>query len=117
MQARARLRWARACAPGVAQAAGGGEGGALDGRLVVPVAAPFEEGPQGPGELPGAPVQPGSDGGEQDGVLGGEPGERLGVAGGVLGSDSRLGRGQGERILVRADQHGRGVRGVQVMIC
>src|SRR6202034_2298034 len=73
----------------VLQAAGGGNGGALDGDLVVPVDLPVQERPQRPGQLPDVGVQPGlgrqADGAEQDLVLGGEPGERLLAVGGALG--------------------------------
>jgi hypothetical protein len=68
--------------------------------LVVP--AHLQEGHHGPGQLPGVAVEPGpggeGDGGEQDVVLGLEPGQGLLVIGGPLGSGAGPGRREGGRL-------------------
>src|SRR5262249_18722656 len=105
---------------GVGQPVGGGRRGPAGSGLVVPVPPPVEEGPQGPGKLPGVGVEPGRgglvDGGQQHGVLEGEPVQGLLVVGGVLRGDVGCGRGEGERGPGRVQQPGGGVRGVQGVV-
>src|SRR5262249_11421087 len=104
----------------VGQPPGGGHCGALDGGVVVPVPPPVEEGPQGPGQLPGVGVEAGGggvvDGGQQHGTLRGEPGHGLPMVGEVFGGDPRLGGIEGERVLGRGQQPVGGVGGVQVVV-
>jgi hypothetical protein len=64
-----------------------------------------EPGPGGEGE-----------GGEQDLVLGLEPGQCLPVVGVPLGSGARPGRGQGDRLMRRVQHEGARTGGVQVMV-
>jgi hypothetical protein len=65
-------------------------------------------------------VEPGGggvvDGGQQRGVLGGEPVEGLLVVCGVFRGDPGLGWGEGDRVPVRGQQQGCGVGGVQVVV-
>src|SRR5262249_46203001 len=104
----------------VGQPVGGGHRGAADSGLVVPVPPPVGEGPQGPGQLPGMGVEPGRgglvDGGQQHGVLNGEPVQGLLVVGGLLWGDVGCGRGEGDRVPGRVQQPVGGVRGVQVVV-
>ena len=65
-------------------------------------------------------VEPGpggeGDGGEQDLVLGLEPGQGLPVIGGLLGSGAGPGRGEGDRLLGWVQQEGGAGGGVQVVV-
>jgi hypothetical protein len=80
----------------------GGHRGAAYGRLIVPMPSPVEEGPQGPGQLPGVGVHAGGrgvvDGGQQRGMLGGEPVQGLLVVGDVFRGDPRLGWDKRDRV-------------------
>src|SRR5215469_10244638 len=83
---------------GVAEAGGGGQRGALGGCPFLVAPTYFQEGRHGPGQLPGVAVEPGlggeGGGGEQDVVLGLEPGQRLPVIGGPFGNGAGPGRGE-----------------------
>jgi hypothetical protein len=89
----------------VTEASCGGQCCALNGGIVVPMAAAVEEGRHGPGKLPGVGVESGLGGqggsGEQDVVLGFEPGDGLLVADHVLGRDAGPGQGEGDRLTRR----------------
>ena len=105
---------------GVAQAGRGGQRRALGRGPFLPVPAALQEGRHGPGELPGVAVEPGpggeGDGGEQDLVLGLEPGQGLPVIGGLLGGGAGPGRGEGDRLLGWVQQAGGAGGGVQVVV-
>ena len=93
----------------VTKAAGRVQGGALRGCRVVPVAATAGERLKRPRQLPGVDVETVvgrlPDRGEQRLVLGGEPGQRLAVIAGIIGSCQRHRRGQHDVVVaVRAEQ-------------
>ena len=100
----------------IGQPSGGGHGGVLGGGEIVPVPSPVEEAEEGPGQLPGVGVVPGGggvvDGGEQDGVFGGEPFQGLLMVGGVFGGGAGLGRGEGDRVSDGVEEPVGGVGGV-----
>ena len=76
---------------GVAKAGSSRYRDALEGGVLLPLRTPVQEGRHGPGEPPGAGVEPGLDGqGQRRGqhvMLGFEPGQRLLVARQLLGRD------------------------------
>ena len=76
--------------------------------------------PDGHRELPRVAVEPGlggqGRGGEQDVMLGIEPGQCLLVASQVLVRNARLRRCDAQRRARRIDQHGGGVRGMEVVV-
>jgi hypothetical protein len=104
----------------VAGPAGGGQAGPACRLQLCPEPTPQLVGSQHPGELPGghAGVARGGtvNGGQQRGVLGGEPSQRV-IGSGQLGhGDSRLRRGQVQRVKIGHHQRQSTVPGVQVMV-
>jgi hypothetical protein len=82
--------------------------------------AVLQEGLHCPGELPGVAAGPAAVGegnsGEQDLVLGLEPGQRLPVVGGRLGDGAGAGRGESDEVTYRMQQQGGLACGVQVVV-
>src|SRR5580692_3291004 len=105
---------------GVTHAGRGGQSYALGRDPFLKVPTRFQKGRQGPGELPGVAVEPGSggegEGGEQDLVLGLEPGPRLRVIGGLPGSGAGAGRREDDRLLGWVQQYGGARGGMQVVV-
>src|SRR5262249_23186955 len=105
----------------VVKPAGGVHAYPPGGREVVPVPPPVEVGIQGPCQLPGVGVEPPlgglPDGGEQHAVFGGQPCHRLLVVGEMFGGDGGIGWGEGEgdRVALRVQEPGGGVRGVHAV--
>jgi hypothetical protein len=87
---------------------------------VMPVPLPVEEGGHGPGELPGVGLVPGRGGvayhGQQYPVFEGEPAHGLLLAGVAFRRDPGLCRPERQRVIRLGQQHGGGVRAVQVMV-
>lgn len=101
----------------VAEPFGGGQGAALRGDPLVPMAGAGQESRERPGQLPDVDVVAAVDGGEEHGPFGGEPGQRLPVVGEVLSGDAGLHRGEDHRMVAqRVEQVGRCVGGAQVVI-
>jgi hypothetical protein len=105
---------------GVVEALGRRQCRVLGGDVCPPVPAAGEEVRQCPGKLPGVGVEAGfggqCDGREHDGVLGLQPGQRLGVVSEGFGRRFRLARGQGDRVAGGGKEPGRAAGGVQVMV-
>src|SRR6187549_3715671 len=82
--------------------------------------SPGEEVDQGPSQLPGVGIEAGydslPDSGDHRGVFGGEPVDRLFVAGEMFGDGAGWARRQGYRVALWIEQQGGTMTGVQVMI-